>query len=76
MSRLRKTQRQEVSCPPGHLMKTTAGTSMTELMTMMAPPATIVPETTAVTTAVVMTIVMSTRFLQSSAASSQAPTVW
>jgi hypothetical protein len=42
--------------------------------TMMAPPAMIVPETTAVMVAVVMKMVMSVRSLQSSAASSQTPT--
>jgi hypothetical protein len=38
------------------------------------PPVMIVPETMAATAAVVMMMVMSARFLQSSATSSQAPT--
>jgi hypothetical protein len=56
------------------MMETMAGTPTTESTVMMAPPATIVPETTAVMAAMVMTMVMSVWILQSSAASSQAPT--
>jgi hypothetical protein len=37
MSRPRRTQRQGVSCAPGRLTKTTAGTLTTEPTTMMAP---------------------------------------
>jgi hypothetical protein len=78
MSRLRKTRRQEVSCAPAHPMKMTmetiAGTPMMESTTTMAPLAMIVSETTAAMTAAVMVMVMSARFLQSSASSSQAPT--
>jgi hypothetical protein len=63
---------------PGRPMKTTmetmVGTSTTESMAMMAPPATIVSETTAATAAAVTMMVMSVWFLQSSTASSQAPT--
>jgi hypothetical protein len=69
---------QEVSCASGRSMKTTmetmAGTLMTESTATMAPPATIVLETTTATAAVVMMMEMSVRFLQSSTASSQAPT--
>jgi hypothetical protein len=46
----------------------------TESMATMAPPAMIVLEMTTPTTAAVMTMVMLARSLQSSAASSQAPT--
>jgi hypothetical protein len=77
-SRPRKTRRHEVSCTPSRLMKTTmemtAGTPMTESTVMMAPPATIVPEMMAAMTASVITMVMSAWSLQSSVASSQAPT--
>jgi hypothetical protein len=55
-------------------MEMTAGTPMTESTVTMAPPATIVPETMAAMTAAVITMVMSAWSLQSSAASSQAPT--
>jgi hypothetical protein len=55
-------------------MKTTAGTPTMESTATMAPPATTVPETTVATAAAVMMMVMSARFLQSCAASSQAPT--
>jgi hypothetical protein len=74
MSRLRKTRRQEVSCALSHPMKTTVGTLTMESTMMMAPPAMIVSEMTAATAIAVMTMVMSVQFLQSSAASSQAPT--
>jgi hypothetical protein len=77
MSQPKKTKRQEVSYALGRPMKTTmemtAWTPMTESTAMMAPPTTIVPETTVVTAKVVMMMVMSVQFLQSSAASSQAP---
>jgi hypothetical protein len=61
MSRPRKTRWQEVSCAPGRPMKMTMDTtSGTPMM--------------AATAAAVMTMAMSAQFLQSSAASSQAPT--
>jgi hypothetical protein len=55
-------------------METMAGTLTMESMATMAPPAMIVLEMTAATVAVAMMMVMSARFLQSSVASSQAPT--
>jgi hypothetical protein len=55
-------------------METTVGTPTTESTVMMAPPATIVSETTAAMAAALMTMVMLAWFLQSSVASSQAPT--
>jgi hypothetical protein len=55
MSQLRKTRRQEASCALGHplrtMMKMTVGTQTTESTAMMASPATMVPEMTAVTAA-------------------------
>jgi hypothetical protein len=55
-------------------MEMMAETPTTESMAMMAPPAMIVPKMMAVTAAAVMTMVILAQFLQSSAASSQAPT--
>jgi hypothetical protein len=78
MSQPRKTRRQEVSCTPGCPMKMTmetmAGTPTTESTATMAPPAMIVLETTTAMAVAMMMMVMSARFLQSSVASSQAPT--
>jgi hypothetical protein len=56
------------------MMETTAGIPTTESTAMMDPPEMIVPETMAATAEAVMTMVMLAWFLQSIAASSEAPT--
>jgi hypothetical protein len=50
------------------------GTPTTEPTAMMAPPVMTMPGMMAATVAAAMTMVMSARFLQSSAVDSQAPT--
>jgi hypothetical protein len=78
MSQPRRTRRHEVSCAPGHLMKTTiemtVGTLMMEPTAMMAQLVMMVPETTSTTMAAAMMMATSTRFLQSITVDFQAPT--
>jgi hypothetical protein len=64
MSRLRRTRLQRVSCAPGHPTKTTAETSTTEPIVMIAPPVTTALEMMAATGAAAMA--MSTQVLRSS----------
>jgi hypothetical protein len=56
------------------MMEMMVGTPMMESTAMMGPPAMILSETMAATVAAVMMMVVSARFLQSSATSYQAPT--